>query len=236
MLQLLFPIVILLIARSLGFGGHPVTVALVLMFAAPSIMGSPNLVMMLGAGPDHALRLMVLGTLLVPVTIWPIFALAPDLGGAAAVVPTALTLLLTIGVTSSAALILRATILRTPSQRTEQRLSGLSSVTLAIFVIGLMPQVSKVALSDPAQLLAWGALAFAANFGAQALVWLCSKDQPRDSRIALSLIAGNRNISLFLVSLPPDVTAPILVFIGCYQIPMFLTPIVLKRVYAERLT
>ena len=43
--------------------------------------------------------------------------------------------------------------------------------------------------------------------------------------------AGNRNIALFLVALPPEVTDPILIFIGCYQIPMYLTPMVMARLY-----
>jgi ACR3 family arsenite transporter len=34
---------------------------------------------------------------------------------------------------------------------------------------------------------------------------------------------------LFLVALPETVTAPLLVFIGCYQIPMYLTPLVTGR-------
>jgi len=42
-----------------------------------------------------------------------------------------------------------------------------------------------------------------------------------------SIVAGNRNIALFLIVLPPEVAGPLMIFIGCYQIPMYLTPMVL---------
>jgi len=49
--------------------------------------------------------------------------------------------------------------------------------------------------------------------------------------VPLAIIAGNRNIALFLTALPTPVTDPLLLFIGCYQIPMYLTPILLGRFY-----
>ena len=48
----------------------------------------------------------------------------------------------------------------------------------------------------------------------------------------LGVSAGNRNIALFLAALPATVTDPLLLFIGCYQVPMYLTPIILRPVYA----
>ncbi len=52
-----------------------------------------------------------------------------------------------------------------------------------------------------------------------------------ETAVPVSIIAGNRNIALFLVALPTATTDPVLVFIGCYQIPMYLTPILLRRFY-----
>ena len=47
----------------------------------------------------------------------------------------------------------------------------------------------------------------------------------------LALAAGNRNIAIFLVALPPEVLAPLMIFIGCWQLPMYLTPMLLPRLY-----
>jgi len=51
-----------------------------------------------------------------------------------------------------------------------------------------------------------------------------------DRTAALTVMAGNRNIALFLVALPEPVMAPLLIFVGCYQIPMYLTPLLTGRV------
>ena len=50
---------------------------------------------------------------------------------------------------------------------------------------------------------------------------------------ALAITAGNRNIALFLVALPPETTDALLLFIGCYQVPMYLTPLLMTRFYAR---
>lgn len=231
-LQLAAPVTVIALAQLTGLQLTATALALTLMFSAPSIMGSPNISMMLGASPDHAMRLMVAGTALMPLTIIPVFWLAPSLGDMESVRATAMILTATITLTGAAALATRWLLLRQPSATQEKRLEGASAIALAVFVIGLMPQVSTVALSDPLTALYWATIAFTANFGAQILVWTLSRYKlPRNRALPLSLIAGNRNIALFLVSLPPETTAPIMVFIGCYQLPMYLTPLVLKTLY-----
>lgn len=231
-LQLAVPLTVIALAHLTGQHLSATALALTLMWAAPSIMGSPNISMMLGASPDHGMRLMVAGTSLLPLTIIPVFWLSPALGDMTSVRTTALTLTATIGLTGAAAIATRALLLSRPTETQQKRLEGASAIALAVFVIGLMPQVSTVAISDPVKAIYWAAVAFGANFGAQILVWrLTRARQPRDRALPISLIAGNRNIALFLVSLPPETTAPIMVFIGCYQLPMYLTPLLLRSMY-----
>ncbi|MDA7425731.1 hypothetical protein [Thalassococcus lentus] len=234
-LQLMAPLTVVLLARAMGIQDSLPVLALTLMLAAPSIMGSPNISMMLGAAPDHAMRLMVAGTALMPLTILPVFWLLPALGGSGAVSGAALTLLITISVVTVVAMALRRNFLRTPSPTQEARLEGVSAIALAVFVIGLMPQVSTVALSEPGKVAFWLGFVLLANLGGQAIVWHLTRNRmPRDHALPISLIAGNRNVALFLVSLPPEVTAPLMVFIGCYQLPMYLTPLIMRRLYGSR--
>jgi arsenite transporter len=76
------------------------------------------------------------------------------------------------------------------------------------------------------------ATAFAVNFGLQVMVARFMQQPPfLGERAGWAICAGNRNIALFLAALPPAVSDPILLFIGCYQIPMYLTPILLARMY-----
>lgn len=233
-LQLVLPLIVLALGYAGGWVGKPVLLALLIFAAGPSISGSPNLCMMMGYPPDHAMRLMVVGTALLPLTVLPVFWLLPELGGIAEVLWSAGKLLLTISLTTLAAVAVRLSMLRNPSRNTLTSLEGLSAITLAVFVVGLMPSVSAVALVDPMRALFWIAFACAANFGMQLIAFRLTVHRfSRPAATAVSLIAGNRNIALFFVSLPPDVTAPIMVFIGAYQIPMYLTPLVMKALYRK---
>ncbi|WP_136442077.1 hypothetical protein [Pacificoceanicola onchidii] len=231
-LQLALPLLVTLIAWITGTLTSPVALALILVSAAPAIVGSPNVVVIMGASPEPALRLMVAGTLLLPLTIIPVFVLSPVLSGVWEVVLAALRLLLTIVLTALAAMLTRRLLFPNPGPVALDRLQGASALALVGVVIALMPAVAEVARTSLSALAFWLAIAFATNFGAQCVGQVLTKRAPRDEGLALSFIAGNRNIALFLVSLPPEATTQILPFIGCYQLPMYLTPLLLRRLYS----
>jgi arsenite transporter len=56
------------------------------------------------------------------------------------------------------------------------------------------------------------------------------RSDPRASP-ALGVVAGNRNVALFLSVLPAQTADELLLFIGCFQVPMYVTPFVLARWY-----
>lgn len=231
-LQLALPLVVLAVGLAGGWSGSPVLLALLILASAPSISGSPNVCLMMGHAPEHALRLMVAGTALLPLTVIPVFWLMPELGGVQPVLAAALRLFLTITLCALAAIGLRLTLLKNPTGKTVQQLDGVSAILLAVFVIGLMPAVRETALAEPWRALYWMALVFAANFGAQLVMFRITRRRMSPSAsTALSVIAGNRNVALFFVSLPAEITAPIMVFIGCYQFPMYMTPLLMRRLY-----
>lgn len=205
---------------------------LVLMAAAAPISGSPNLTVLTGNDPAPALRLMVLGTAILPLTVVPVFWLAPMLGEAGAVVASAGRLLVIIGGAAGAAFLIRGFLVRNPSPAAIAALDGVSAIAMAIVVVGLMSAVGPAIRERPADLaLALGA-AFAGNFGLQiAAATILKRTAPQRFVAPLGIIAGNRNIALFLTALPAAVTEPLLLFIGCYQVPMYLTPILLGRLY-----
>ena len=73
----------------------------------------------------------------------------------------------------------------------------------------------------------WLGFALLLNFGTQILTFRAS----RQKNAGAAIVSGNRNIALFLIALPEAVIDPLLIFIGCYQIPMYLTPILLRRLH-----
>ncbi|MCW2307530.1 hypothetical protein [Rhodobium gokarnense] len=230
--QLLLPLGLALGFLFLGVSA-PLAAGLVLMAAAPSISGSPNLTLLAGSDPAPALRLLLMGTAAVPLTVVPVFWVTPALGDAGVVAAAALRLLVLILGAGAAAFALRRLILKNPTPEALQVVDGVSALALAIAVVGLMAAVGPALREEPLRLAATLAFAFAANFGLQiaAFVILGALGVKRE-RVAFSIVAGNRNIALFLTALPAAITDPLLLFIGCYQIPMYLTPLILGRLYA----
>jgi ACR3 family arsenite transporter len=229
--QLALPIAAVLLFLGLGWSTTLLT-GLVLMAAASPISGSPNLTMLTGNDPAPALRLLVLGTALLPLTVIPVFWLSPEFGDVGTIAAAAGRLLVIITLSAGAAFAIRHFWLRNPAPETLRAIDGASALAMAIVVVGLMSAVGPAIINDPGRLVVHLAAAFAANFGLQFLTTVViGRTRYRAFVVPLAIVAGNRNIALFLTALPASVTDPLLLFIGCYQIPMYLTPMLLGRFY-----
>ncbi len=230
-LQVATPLAMLLALGAVGATG-PVATGLVLMAAASPISGAPNLTAMTGSDPAPALRQLIVGTALLGVTVVPVFWLARDMGDAAAVAQTAGALLLSILAAAGLGFLARAALLRDPGPDTIRAMDGLSALLMAVVVVGLMAAVGPAITAAPGLLALTLAAAFAGNIGLQLAAVAALRGRAPERLVApLAICAGNRNIALFLVALPSQTTDPLLLFIGCYQIPMYLTPILLGRLY-----
>ncbi|KNG92708.1 hypothetical protein ATO11_16200 [Pseudaestuariivita atlantica] len=225
-LQLVLPLLVIAVAGIAGVSGHPLTLSLVLMLAAPSIMSAPALCQMLGGTGARAMGLLVLGSIALPVTVVPVLWLAFGGAGFVEAVRAALLLALIVGGAVGAGLVLRH-LSGAVGARALVRVDAANALLLAVFVVALMPAVAATWSESPVRLLSWLGAAFAANIGVQLVAWRWS------GSVDVAVVAGNRNMSLFLVALDPVTMAPVLAFLGCYQIPMFLTPLLMARVYQK---
>jgi hypothetical protein len=235
--QVALPLAALGAFALMGLGGSLTATAVVLVLAAAPLSGSPNLTILAGFDPAPALRLVVLGTALLPLTVLPVFWALAEIEEGAAVLASVGRLLAVILAAALVATALRLTVLRAPSAPAIAALDGLSAITMAVVVVALMSAVGPMLRTAPATVAYWVAVAFAANIGMQlaAAAVLGRRVRP-DHLVPLSIIAGNRNIALFLVSVPPDLADRLLIFIGCYQIPMYLTPVLMSGFYRRSLT
>lgn len=227
--QVALPLVALGVFTVFGVAAHPLALAVTLVLAAPSVTGSPNFTIMLGQDPAPALRLLVLGTALFPLTVLPVLWLGPVVAEGAETARAAARLLVVIGAAVGAGFALRRWALREMTAGIAGALDGAAAILLAVVVVGLMAALGPALAATPFSVAGWLAVAMAVNLGAQlaaAVFWGKGRETP-----ARSVVAGNRNIALFLVALPQEVTDPLLIFIGCYQVPMYLTPILMRRIY-----
>ena len=229
--QLAMPVAAVAVFLGVGFVG-PVALGLILMLAAAPVSGSPNLTIMTGNDPSAALRQLVVGTAMLPLTVIPVFWLWPGLGGAQDVLGAAAWLLALIVVAAMAGFGLRSAFMRQPSLTTLQAVDGLSAIAMGVVVVGLMSAVGPALTSEPLHLAAMLAATVGANLALQIAVALtCRRAGWSADSAALGIVAGNRNIALFLTVLPQHTIDPVMLFVGCYQIPMYLTPALLGWFY-----
>ncbi|WP_425045102.1 hypothetical protein [Primorskyibacter sp. S87] len=230
-LQLALP---LLFVAGIGVAGLPFTplaLAVTLMLAAPSVTGAANFSILLGHDPAPALRLLILGTAALPLTCIPIFAQLPQFGALDAVLVAAARLLVVILAAALMGFALRHWGFPRLGERGRRATDGLTAIALAVIVVGLMSAVRPAYEQDPSNLAFWLAAAFAVNFGLQIATYLILRAGGQPDAVPTAIVAGNRNFALFFVALPPETSDPLLIFLGCYQFPMYLTPTLLRRFY-----
>ncbi len=231
--QILVPVILFLVFRTFGWISV-LPSAIVLLSAGASVSASPHLSVMVGHEPAPALRILVLGTALLPLTIIPILWLLPQFGDVSAVLAASSRLFFVIAVSATIAFMLRHFFFKNAHQSIIKSVDGLSGIFLYFIVVGLMAAVGAAIWNDLELFFSTLVAAFAINFGLQILFYVLLKSEKyQTDRVPISIIAGNRNMALFLTALPVSVTDPMLLFIGCYQIPMYLTPVLLGKLFGS---
>jgi len=231
LLQLVLPIGVWLLLTLLQLPEYWITPAVLVACAAP-LTGGPSLVIMLKGDARQALDFLLAGTLLLPLTCFPSLLLIDASGSVKLVAFASLKLMLLIVFVVTVAGVIRRYWLKLSHYRDDQTMDGLSAVLLALVVIGLMAGFHEEGLliSDLALTLAW---AIAINVIYQFVGYAVAKWQGFNA-IASGVLTGNRNIALFLVALSTEASAPLLLFLACYQIPMYLTPLLGGIMYPKQ--
>lgn len=227
-LQSALPLAMIAVCWGFGGLGSPIAIGVILTLAGAPITGSPGLAILSGADPAPALRQMVLGTALLPLTVLPVFWLMPVFGAPLVVIGAAAKLLAMITLAGGGALLVRRWLpaLRRPEGRA--LIDGLITLVMAVVVIGLMSAVGPALLTGDPRFWRVMAAVFILNFSLQITVFIISLQGLRGQVAApMAIVAGNRNLALFLGVVPPETVVPLLLFVGCYQVPMYLTPMLI---------
>ena len=233
LLQLALPLVAAAIFSAAGVLTHPLATGAVLALAAAPITGSPNITLMVGGDPAPALRQLVIGTALLPLTVLPVFFVMPAFGSPLAAGRAALALLALIVVVGSVAVALRRFGIVKASERAFLAMDGFAALLLGLVVIGLMSAIGPALLENRTAFGAALLVAFALNMPLQLAASAVFARTSPAAAPAIGIIAGNRNLALFLSVLPQSTADELLLFIGCFQIPMYLTPFMLVGWYAR---
>jgi hypothetical protein len=75
-------------------------------------------------------------------------------------------------------------------------------------------------------------LAFGLNYGLQVITYILFRNTGANPQnTSMAIIAGNRNVAVFLVAVAVSNSNEFLIFLGCYQLPMYLTPMFMRWLY-----
>ena len=118
-------------------------------------------------------------------------------------------------------------------QRVGPAVDGAVVWLVVLYGFGVMDGMLARLLAEPSWVLGGLALAFAGNFGMNALTALVFLPAGRRLALAGGLLAGNRNMALFLAVLPAATDHRILLFFALCQFPLFLSPFLLRGLYAR---
>lgn len=234
-LLLACPLIAFAATRALGMDG-PLGAGVVLVAASCAVTSAPAFARLVGLDAEISLVVAVVTTALLPFTAPPLALGLLGLDLAISVPGLMLRLLLIVGLPALVALLVRRIAGAARLERAARPIDGAAVLTLVIFAFGVMDGVQARLLVDPLWVLGGIAAAFGGNLGLNALT-AAALAPALGARAALTagLLAGNRNQAVFLAVLPAGADPDILMFFALGQIPMFLSPFLLKPAYRRLL-
>lgn len=228
------PVALYGIGALLGLNAE-MKAALVYGHAAPPIASSAAICLLMGLNAVFALEISIVASFLTPV-IGPVVVLML-LGDA---VPLdgwqlAVRLFCIITAGAAAAILLRRVLGAALISERRLAFDGIGAIGMLVFIIPLFDGVTAHILGNPALALAIFALAAIPNFGLQIITHRLTRRSAGDETAgALAVMAGNRNVSLFLAALPE--TSVFSIYAALYQFPMYFTPLIMNRFLQPRFT
>jgi BASS family bile acid:Na+ symporter len=204
---------------------------LVMMAAAPPLMASGYLALLIGLDAARAVALTLVSTALMPFTL-PLVSLY--LLGVDIDVPLGdlmLRLALVVGGCLAFAWLLRRLIARAFIARHAEPLDGLAVLGLLIFAIAIMDGVSALLLRQPGFALLCVLAVIGVNLtlqltGSLAFAWL-----GRRGALTIGMCGGSGNFGLLLAALTDRVSFELLLLIAAAQLPIYILPVIQKHLY-----
>jgi BASS family bile acid:Na+ symporter len=228
---LLTPLAVGVIGHSVGVPAELLSV-LILGAAAPPLMSGAALAMMLGLDGALALTLIVIGTLLAPITL----PLVAELTAVGMIGSSAATLLFRgaaiIGGCYLAAFAIRRAVGAQTIGKHAASFEGFGVALMIVFAIGIMDGVARLFSEDPVYVLRFIAAAFVLNILLQLSTGLAFARFGR-AAVTIGFVAGYRNAGLLLALLPAPIDQAVTVFVAAAQFPIYILPSLLWPLYAR---
>jgi BASS family bile acid:Na+ symporter len=209
---------------------------LVLMAAAPPLMASGYLALLLGLDAPLAVMLTLVSTVLMPFTLplVGLYLLGVDIN-----VPLSdlmLRLAVVVGGTLAIAALLRWLLPAALTERHAEPLDGLAVLGLLVFAIAIMDGATAMLLREPAFVLGCAIMVYGLNVALQASGTLLFAWLGRRGALTVGLCSGSGNLGLLLAAIADRASYEFLVFIATAQLPIYTLPLLQRPLYRRWLS
>lgn len=231
-LLLVTPLLAYLIARLTGLDG-PLGAALVISATGCAATSSPAFARMMGLDGEISLVVAMVTTLLIPFTAPPLALGLMGIDLAISLPGLMARLALVVGLPLLLSIAIRRVVGEAALNRVGPAVDGAVVWLVVLYGFGVMDGMLAKLLADPAWIIGGLALAFAGNFGMNIATALAFAAAGKRLALAAGLLSGNRNMALYLAVLPAATDERILLFFALAQFPLFLSPFLLRPIYAR---
>ncbi len=231
-LLLAMPVLTYGLAHAAGLHG-PLGAALVISAMGCAATSSPAFARLVGLDGEISLVVAVVTTLLIPFTAPPLALGLMGIDLAISLTGLMARLALVVGLPLLISILIRRLVAEAALKRAGPAVDGAVVWLVVLYGFGVMDGMLARLLAEPSWVLGGLALAFAGNFGMNAVTALVFLPAGRRLALAGGLLAGNRNMALFLAVLPAATDERIMLFFALCQFPLFLSPFLLRGLYAR---
>ncbi|MGO1118772.1 hypothetical protein ACTL6U_08710 [Rhodovibrionaceae bacterium A322] len=205
--------------------------ALILMAAAPPILGATAIAMLLGLDGALAVVVGLASTLLTPLTVPPLALGLLGLELDLALGEFMLRLTILVATSFLGAYLIRRFLGVEKTKSYGQQLDGMVVITMLVFAIAIMDGVTDALLADPLKVLYWLLAAMIANPLLQVLGAMAFWGMGRKRALTAGLMSGNCNMGLLLAAMSGEVDPDIALFFAVAQVPMYTIPVTVLPLY-----
>ena len=227
---LISPLLMAAIVEPMGLD-RGITAGLVIFAAGSAATSAPAFARMVGLDPELSLVVSLATTFLVPLTAPPIAAYLAGVDLAIGPLAFMSRLVFIVGLPMLISLVLRRLIGKVQLARWGEAVDGALVWLVVGYGFGVMDGLSARLAADPGWVVTAIVAAFVADYGLNGLTTLAFRPMGATAAATAGLMAGNRNMSLFLAVLPVSADPRVALFFGLCQFPLFLSPFLLRPLY-----
>lgn len=206
---------------------------LVVVATGCAATSSPAFARLVGLDGEIALVVAVISTLLVPFTAPPIALGLMGIDLAISLPGLMLRLGLLVGLPLLISIAIRRMMGPARLAHWGRSVDGTVVLLVVFYGFGVMDGILARLVAEPALVLGGIALAFAGTLTLNLATVLVFRVVGLRLALSAGLLSGNRNMALYLAVLPAATDPMVLLFLVLCQFPLFLSPFLLRPIYAR---